>query len=70
LKEPTGQFFLYEQALQESTRHADRVLYLAVRKTIYDTVFQTGIGKLALRSNRLRLLVFDADTEEIIQRIR
>jgi hypothetical protein len=51
-------------------RHADRVLYLAVRKTIYDTVFQTGFGKLTLRSNRLRLLVFDADTEEIIQWIR
>ena len=70
LKEATGQFFLYELALHESTLHADRVLYLAVRKTIFDTVFQTGVGSLAMRSNRLRLLVFDADTEEITQWIR
>ena len=67
LKVATGQFFLYELALHESAKHADRVLYLAIRKTIYDTVFQTGVGKLAMRSNKLRLIVFDSDTEEITQ---
>jgi hypothetical protein len=70
LKVATGQFFLYELALHESTQHADRVLYLAIRKTIYDTVFQTGVGKLAMRSNRLRLIVFDTDTEEITEWVR
>ena len=65
LKEATGQFFLYEQALHESKLHSDRILFLAVRKTIYETVFQTGVGKLALRSQKLRLLVFDTETEEI-----
>lgn len=67
LKVATGQFFLYELALHESAKHADRVLYLAIRKTIYETVFQTGVGKLAMRSNKLRLIVFDSDTEEITQ---
>ena len=67
LKVVAGQFFLYELALHESAKHADRVLYLAIRKTIYDTVFQTGVGKLAMRSNKLRLIVFDSDTEEITQ---
>lgn len=70
LKEAMGQFSLYERALSESSQNVDRILYLAIRKTTYDTVFQTGIGRLAMRSNGLRLIVFDADTEEITSWIR
>src|SRR5258708_6767067 len=42
LKEAAGQFLVYNLALRQSEGEADRVLYLAVRTTVYDTVFQAG----------------------------
>ncbi len=44
---------------------ADRVLFLAVRTTVYDAVFQVGVGKLLIQNKAVRLLVFDADREEV-----
>lgn len=65
LKEAAGQFMVYDLALRQSEADADRVLYLAVRTAIYDTVFQAGVGKLLMQSRAVRLIVFDEDTEEI-----
>ena len=65
LKEAAGQFLVYELALRQSEDDADRVLYLAVRAVIYDTVFQVGVGKLLMQNRAVRLIVFDEDTEEI-----
>jgi hypothetical protein len=45
----------------------DRVLYLAVTDTTYDDVFQEAMGQLLLANGRLKLLVFNAETE-VIQR--
>jgi len=70
LKEAAGQFWLYELALQASQTEADRALFLAVRRAVYDAVFVEGIGKLFLQSRSLRLIVFDPDTEEITRWIR
>ena len=67
LKEATGQFLVYELALRQSEEDADRVLYLAVRTAIYDTVFQVGVGKMLMENKAMRLIVFDADAEEIRQ---
>ena len=65
LKEATGQFVLYAQALMRSPANADRILLLAVRLPIYVSLFENGIGKILLESDTLRLVVFDANTEEI-----
>ena len=70
LKEAVGQFFLYELALEQSGQDKDRELYLAVRTSSYKAVFVDGIGKLFLRNRSLRLVTFDADTEEIVEWIR
>lgn len=67
LKEAAGQFLLYELALQTSAEHRDRTLYLAVRAEMYQRVFVKGIGRLFMEARRLRLIVFDPDTEEIRQ---
>ena len=67
LKEATGRFLVYELALRQSEEDADRVLYLAVRTAIYDTVFQVGVGKMLMENKAMRLIVFDADAEEIRQ---
>lgn len=67
LKEAAGQFMLYEEALKRSPVNQDRVLYLAVRLRIYASLFVDVIGRILLESERLRLVVFDEDTEEITQ---
>lgn len=67
LKEAAGQFCLYELALQTSAEHRDRTLYLAVRQEMYQRVFVKGIGRLFMEAHKLRLIVFDPDTEEIRQ---
>lgn len=67
LKEAAGQFMLYEEALKRSPVNVDRVLYLAVRFTVYSRLFVGGIGRILLESNRIQLVVFDEDEEEIKQ---
>lgn len=70
LKEAVGQFWLYDLALKQLPEEADRGLFLAVRKTVYEEVFLEGIGKLFLNNHVLRLIIFDPDEEEIIQWIK
>ena len=45
---------------------AERLIYLAVRKSIYEEIFSEPIGVMTIQKNQLRLLVFDDDQEEII----
>ncbi|HLJ56961.1 MAG TPA: XisH family protein [Chthonomonadaceae bacterium] len=65
LKEAFGQYALYQYALQQSETDSDRILYLAVRVAIYESVFREGVGKLFIRNNAIRLVVFDPVVEEI-----
>ncbi|MFB2875530.1 XisH family protein [Floridanema aerugineum] len=65
LENALGQFTLYSDILEELD--PDRVLYLAVRQEIFDGIFEEAIGKILLKKGRLRLLVFHAKKEEIIQ---
>ena len=65
LKEAAGQFVLYEEALKRSPANADRSLYLGIRLRVYASLFVGGIGRILLESNRVQLIVFDEDSEEI-----
>ena len=60
-----GQFTLYHDILARV--EPDRELYLAVTATAYEDVFHDPIGELLLANGRLKLLVFDAETEVIQQ---
>ena len=62
-----GQFLIYEMALRQSDRQADRTLYLSIRASSYDSAFHEGVGAMVLRNKAIRLLVFDEVTEEITQ---
>ena len=66
LKEAVGQFVLYEEALRRSPANADRVLYLAIRQSVYSSLFVGGIGRILLESKRLRLVIFEEETEEVM----
>ena len=63
LEQDLGQFVLYAEVLAETD--PDRILYLAVEEAAYEAVFEEPIGELLLLKKRLRVIVFDSDTEEI-----
>ena len=60
-----GKYELYRLALQVSK--LDYPLYMAVTKQSYDGILSESIGQLVLGYARIPLIVFDAETEEIIQ---
>ena len=60
-----GQYTLYLDIIEET--EPERTLYLAIRETTYEDIFVEPIGQIVLKKKRLRLIVFDANREEIIQ---
>jgi hypothetical protein len=65
LEQALGQYLLYEDLMR--THYPDRLLYLAVRDTVYESFFQEEIVQIVLASRRLKLLIFDEIQEVIIQ---
>lgn len=63
LEEALGQYLLYAPFLR--AQDPDRFLYLAVPKEVYQNVFDEPVGQGVLTEYGLRLIVFDAATEEI-----
>ncbi|MEY2830752.1 MAG: hypothetical protein RLZZ574_10 [Cyanobacteriota bacterium] len=65
LQQALGQYTLYLDIIEET--EPERILYLAIRETTYEDIFIEPIGQILLNKKRLKLIVFDADREEIIQ---
>ncbi|WP_199339034.1 MULTISPECIES: element excision factor XisH family protein [Nostoc] len=65
LENALGQFILYYDILEE--QGSDRILHLAIPHRTYTEIFTETIGKILLKKNRLRLLVFDPKQEVIVQ---
>ncbi|MBI3912873.1 MAG: XisH family protein [Chloroflexi bacterium] len=63
LEDAVGQFILYHDILNRT--EPDRVLYLAVRQAVYVSVFEEPIGRILLENQRIRLIVFNPQTEVI-----
>lgn len=63
LEQALGQYVLYRQILNEMG--SNRILYLAVSKTTFNSVFTIELGQILLKNQILKLLVFD-DTKEAI----
>ena len=59
-----GQYILYFDVLQE--REPNQTLYVAVRQKAYEEVFEDSLGQLLLAKKRLRLVVFDDETDTIL----
>jgi hypothetical protein len=60
-----GQFLNYRLALE--AQESDRILYLAVPEETYATFFHLPFGQLAVQRYQLKLIVYDAVQEEIMQ---
>jgi len=65
LEHALGQFILYHDIL--ANVESDRTLYLAIRDTVFVDVFQEPIGEVLLHNQRLRLIVFQLETETVTQ---
>ncbi|MEQ8539428.1 MAG: XisH family protein [Coleofasciculus sp. D1-CHI-01] len=65
LKNALGQYILYADVLEDV--EPDRNLYLAIRRITFLELFEEPIGKKLLQKRRLKLIVFDSKTEDIVQ---
>ena len=65
LENAWGQFFLYARALQK--QEPDRILYLAVSETVFQSLFNEEAGQLLLEELGFQLVIFNPTTEEIVQ---
>jgi hypothetical protein len=48
-------------------KEPDRILYLAIRQAVFLDIFEEPLGQLLLGNQRVRLIVFNQKTEEIIK---
>ncbi|NEO13846.1 MAG: fatty-acid synthase [Moorea sp. SIO1F2] len=65
LEKAIGQYIVYHDVLAEV--EPDRELYLAVSQEVASGLFEEPIGELLIKNNRVRLLVFDSEAEDIIK---
>ena len=65
LEKALGQYILYYDIIQEL--EPERLLYLAIRESIFEEIFTEPIGKVLLKNKRLNLIIFDAKQEVICQ---
>ncbi|MBL8186488.1 MAG: hypothetical protein JNK38_00690 [Acidobacteria bacterium] len=63
-----GRYNLYRILLKMTD--PDRVIFLAVRRTVFDGFFQRPIIQLATNEDKVKFLVFDEVKEEVIQWIK
>jgi hypothetical protein len=65
LQEAIGQYELYRLALAHE--QPARRLYLAVPIRVYDGILSEPLGQMALAGLRLRVLIFDDSTMQVIR---
>lgn len=65
LENALGQYLLYRSVMRKT--EIERKLYLAIPYTIYMDIFEEPLGKLLREDYQLNLLIFDINSEEIVQ---
>lgn len=65
LEQALGQYVLYRQVLNEMG--VERSLYLAVSRPTFNTVFTIELGQVLLKNQIIKLIVFDDESEAIVQ---
>jgi hypothetical protein len=65
LENALGQFVLYRSVLK--TLDPERKLFLAIRKDVYEGIFEQPEGEIVRADVNISILVFDADQEEVEQ---
>jgi len=65
LEKTIGQIQFYQWALEE--QEPERILFLAISQSVYLKHFQKPIFKLAIKRNKINLIIFDSQNEDILQ---
>lgn len=65
LENALGQYILYHEVLLETKN--ERVLFLAIKKSAYEEIFEEPIGKILLKRKLINLIIFDENKEVILQ---
>jgi hypothetical protein len=65
LEQALGQYVLYHDILAQV--ESERLLYLAIRRAVFDDLFAEPLGQILLDNQRVRLVVFDPHTEVIVR---
>jgi hypothetical protein len=63
LEQALGPYVLYRQILNEMG--IERILYLAVSRPTFNSVFTIELGQVLLKNQFIRLIVFDEEREAI-----
>ena len=64
LEKAIGQYIVYHDVLAQV--EPDRELFLAVSQDVANGLFEEPLGELLLKNNRVCLLVFNSETEDIV----
>ena len=65
LENALGQYILYYEVLL--AKQDERVLYLAIKESAYQEIFEEPIGKILFNRKIIKLLVFEPRKESILQ---
>ena len=65
LEQALGQYILYRQILNETK--IERDLYLAVSRLTFNSIFTIQLGQMLLTNQIIKLIVFDDESEVIVQ---
>lgn len=65
LQQALGQYAMYRVVL--ARQDPDRPLFLAVPQTVYDGILSEPLGQVVLTDLNIRVLVFDADRQEVVR---
>ena len=65
LENALGQYILYYEVLL--AKQDERVLYLAIKESAYQEIFEEPIGKILINRKIIILLVFEPRKESILQ---
>ena len=65
LEKTIGQLQLYQWSLEE--QEPERKLFLAISQSIYLKHFQKPIFQLVIERNKINLIIFEANKEEVLQ---
>lgn len=65
LAQALGQYVLYCQILREMK--IERNLYLAISYPTFNSVFTIELGQVLIKNQIVKLIVFDAESEAIVQ---
>jgi hypothetical protein len=64
-RDAIGQFAIYRSVLRRT--YPEHSLFLAVRDITYHALFEEPIGQLMIEDENLKIIVFDAEKQEILQ---